>query len=265
MTLNEIKAALRAAGIDNFSGEAHILIKEFFKTDAPDPNADFDCPALKDAVRRRTARKPLQYILGKWGFYKEEYFVTPDCLIPRADTEILVETLICRAARGDRFLDLCTGSGCIAISLARARPDLSGAAADLSSAALELAKKNAAHNGVQNLSFFCLDVTAPGDFSERFSCICANPPYICTGALDALAPELAFEPKIALDGGADGFYFYRAILENFEKNLLPGGFFAFEFGYDQKAGAAALAKRYGFSFDAVFDYGGNFRAAVFTK
>lgn len=126
MTLNEIKAALRAAGIDNFSGEAHILIKEFFKTDAPDPNADFDCPALKDAVRRRTAREPLQYILGKWGFYKEEYFVTPDCLIPRTDTEILVETLICRAARGDRFLDLCTGSGCIAISLARARPDLSG-------------------------------------------------------------------------------------------------------------------------------------------
>ncbi len=265
MTLSEIKAVLRSAGIDNFSGEAHILIKEFCRADAALPETDFESPQLCDAVRRRAAREPLQYILGKWGFYKEEYFVTPDCLIPRADTEVLVEALRRRAPDGGRFLDLCTGSGCIAVSLANARPDLSGVAADLSASALKLARKNALHNGVHTLSFLQMDVTKPGIFSERFDCICANPPYIRTSALSALAPELAFEPEMALDGGADGLCFYRAIFENFENNLLPSGFFAFEFGYDQKEDAAALAKRYGYFFDAIMDYGGNFRAAVFTK
>lgn len=265
MTLAEIKATLRDAGIDNFSGEAHILIKEFCHADAALPETDFESPGLCDAVRRRAAREPLQYIIGKWGFYKEEYFVTPDCLIPRADTEVLVEALCRRVPASGRFLDLCTGSGCIAVSLANARPDLSGIAADLSASALKLAQKNALHNGVHTLSFLEMDVTKPGDFSERFDCICANPPYIRTAALTSLAPELAFEPRMALDGGADGLCFYRAILENFENNLLPGGFFAFELGFDQKADAAALAKRYGYSLDAIPDYGGNFRAAVFTK
>lgn len=109
-----------------------------------------------------------------------------------------------------------------------------------------------------------LDVTAPSPLNERFDCIVSNPPYIRTAVLASLAPELAYEPRIALDGGADGLLFYRAILTNFAKDLKADGAFLFEFGYDQQADAAALAAAHGLSFTPLFDLGGNFRAAHMT-
>ncbi len=253
MTLDEIKNALAAAGIENFSGEARILLEEF-QSEA----------ALRAAVDRRCAREPLQYILGKWAFFREEYFVSPDCLIPRADTEVLVEHLVKTLPNGARVLDLCTGSGCIAISLLKNRPDCSGAAVDISEKALALAKKNAAHNGV-TLPLFEANVTKPSDFDETFDCIVSNPPYIRTAVVDTLDAEVLCEPRIALDGGEDGMDFYRAIVRNFARNLKAGGFFAFEFGYDQKTDAATLAAAEDLAFSEIYDYGGNFRAAILQK
>lgn len=253
MTIKKIENALTAAGIENAAGEARILYEEF------------DGDALQNALARRINREPLQYIIGKWPFFREEYFVSPSCLIPRSDTEVLVEKLVKMLPHGGRFLDLCTGSGCIAISLAKTRADTSGIGADISTDALEIAKKNAAHNNVRTVEFIHADVTRPSEFSESFDCISANPPYITTSAMKTLAPELAYEPEIALHGGEDGMDFYRAIIKNFATSLKGGGFFAFEFGYDQKDAAKVLANENGFGFSEIYDYGGNFRAAIFTK
>ena len=253
MTLNEIKNALREAGIDNYDGEARILLEEF-------------CGAeLENALARRIKREPLQYIIGKWQFFREEYFLSPECLIPRSDTEILVEALIKRLPAGARFLDLCTGSGCIAVSLAKNRADTSGMACDISHDALGMAKKNALHNGVSTVEFFHADVKNKSALDEKFDCIISNPPYIMTKVVDSLEAELFHEPRIALDGGEDGMDFYNAIVENFKCNLKEGGFFAFEMGYDQKEAISELAKKHCFDFTEIYDYGGNFRVAILTR
>ncbi len=255
MTELALQNALRAAGIENFSGEARILLEEFGK----------DKDALAEAVRRRLFHEPLQYILGKWQFFREEYFVSPDCLIPRSDTEVLVEYLVKNLPRGAHFLDLCTGSGCIAISLAKNRPDTRGKACDISDRALAIAVRNASHNRVATVEFFSADVRGKSCLDESFDCIVSNPPYIRTEVVDTLSAEVQKEPRIALDGGADGMDFYRAILRNYARNLRQGGIFALEFGYDQREDAAALAAAHGFAFSEIYDYGGNFRAAILKK
>lgn len=253
MTYNEIKSALSAAGIENCDGEARILLEEF------------DGEALENALNRRILREPLQYIIGRWDFYREEYFVSPACLIPRSDTEIIVDHLVKALPKNARFLDLCTGSGCIAISIAKNRPDTTAMACDISNDALAIAKKNAEHNGVATVEFFHGDVTAPCTLNEKFDCIVSNPPYIRSKVVDELEEELMHEPRIALDGGDDGMDFYRAIVENYTHLLKDGGFFAFEMGYDQRDDAAMLAEKHGFAFSELYDYGSNFRAAIFKK
>lgn len=267
MNCRELAARLREAGIKAPATEARILLIGLCGAREADfaENRDFADAALDKAVARRLAREPLAYILGKQPFYGEEYFVSPACLIPRADTEILVEKMVEDLPRGARFLDLCTGSGCVAISVAKHRPDTRGFAADISGDALALAKKNALCNRVENLSFFEADVRVPQTFDLPFDAISANPPYIRTDVCDTLAPEVLHEPRLALDGGADGLAFYRAILKNFGKALSPRGAFYFEFGYDQKEDARRLADLYGYRATLFNDYGGNFRVAVFDK
>lgn len=253
MTIDEIRTALATAGIENALGEAYILKEEFSGA------------LLEKAVARRIKREPLQYIIGKWPFFREEYFVSPACLIPRSDTEVLVEWLVKHLPAGARYLDLCTGSGCIAISLGKNRPDTVGIAADISEDALKMARKNAAHNHFERCSFVRADVTEESPFAEQFDCIVSNPPYITDAAMDTLAPELSHEPRIALCGGTDGMDFYRAILKNFAKNLRDGGCFAFELGYDQRQALHTLAGDGGYTVQDIYDYGGNFRAAILTK
>ena len=251
-TIKETAARLEAAGIENARGEAYILNEEFCGDE------------LEKAIERRINREPLQYIIGKWEFFREEYFVSPDCLIPRSDTEVLVEWLVKNLPQGASLLDLCTGSGCIAISTAKNRPDVTALGADVSEAALSIARKNALHNSVA-CDFVYTDVLCDSPFSEQFDCISANPPYITNEAMKTLAPELAHEPKLALCGGEDGMDFYRAIIKNFTKNLKVGGCFVFELGYDQHDAAKSLADANGFEFTENYDYGGNFRFAVFRK
>ena len=257
MTQSEIATKLKAAGIENAAGEARLLLDAF------------SGKALESAVLRRCERYPLQYILGQWPFYRETYEVNEHCLIPRSDTEILVDTALYMLPNGARFLDLCTGSGCVAISLLANRPDTACVGIDLFPETLALAKRNSKRNGVEDrLELLCHDVlTAPPKHLPQghFDAILSNPPYIKNEVIPTLEKELVFEPKAALAGGDDGLSFYRAILEKWCMLLKPTGRFLFEIGYDQGDDLKALAAAHGFTCTVKKDFGGNDRVAVLSK
>ena len=262
MTLTELTARLTAGGIPDPETDARLLLTHCCGvSDAAlraDPQRDFVSDALMRAIDRRLKREPLQHILGEVDFYSETYQVSADCLIPRADTELLVEEAIRLLPKNARFADLCTGSGCIAISVCAHRPDLSALAMDISERALALAQKIAVRNGVaEKISFFKDSVIDPIAKDQRFDAVLSNPPYIPTKDLASLAPELSFEPRIALDGGEDGMLFYRSILNNFTAPL-----YLFEIGYDQKEAILALAKEKELRARVLRDFGGNDRLAI---
>ncbi|MBO5897470.1 MAG: peptide chain release factor N(5)-glutamine methyltransferase [Clostridia bacterium] len=271
MTLNQIIDRLFSCGIENADDEARMLAAHVthldtsvlrLLPDTPLPDPDGRLEAL---VARREAREPLQYLLGTWGFWRQEYEVSPDCLIPRPDTETLVDYAVRHLPKGARVLDLCTGSGCIAISLLCERPDLTGVAVELYEDTLAVARRNAARNGVtdERLTLLQGDVLR-GDFLEglgTFDAILSNPPYIPTATVATLAPELAFEPQAALDGGEDGLVFYRRMLQDdYRAALRENGVFAFEIGYDQGAALRALAG--GCDCEILRDLGGCDRVAI---
>jgi len=226
------------------------LLKEKFKDGAP----------LEAALKRLENREPLAYILGEWYFYDERYILNSDCLIPRPDTEILVEKIIKLLPQNGRLLDLCTGSGCVAISVLAHRPDCTATAVDISKRALEAAKENAVINGVADrIKFICEDIAA---FTpcEKYNVISANPPYIAAGVIPTLEKELSFEPRRALDGGEDGLDFYRIINSRYFDHLEQYGCLALEIGYDQADAAKTLFG--GHRCTVYKDYGGNDRVAV---
>lgn len=234
--------ALASAGIEEAPSEAALLLNHFAGVSRVSLLADrdrpYDVPALEDAVRRRLEREPLQYILGTWEFFGLPFTVSPHCLVPRADTECLVEEAIRRLPAGGRFADLCTGSGCIAVATLAHRPDLRGIALELFPDTLALAVKNAADNGVgERFTPLQADLLAGGVEALReftpLDGILSNPPYIPTPVIEGLSPEVKREPRAALDGGEDGLVFYRAILEQYAPLVRPGGMILLEIGYDQ--------------------------------
>lgn len=272
MTYSEIFNRLKDAGIETADWESALLVEHFCGVDATLARMDvehvYENQALLDAVERRAARYPLQYILGEWSFYRQTYCVTPDCLIPRSDTEILVEEAIRVLPSGARFADLCTGSGCIAVSVLAERPDTSAVAVEKFEKTLEVARKNAVKNGVDaRFTPLLADVLEPLPFeTERFDAILSNPPYIVRSVLEELSPEVRAEPQVALDGGEDGLIFYRRILELHTKHLTPDGLILLEIGYDQAAEVLALGAECGFTDGRVLrDFGGNNRVVVFKK
>lgn len=272
MTYRQLVNQLRAAGIEHAETDAQLLAMQFCGADDmtlrlfPDRPLSDTTGALADALARRMAREPLQYILGTWSFWRQDYEVSPDCLVPRPDTEILVEQALTRLPQGGRFLDLCTGSGCIAISLLCERPDACALAIELSEPTLSLAKRNALRNhvGVDQLTLMQGDVLHP-EFLDRigqFDLIVSNPPYIPTGDLATLPIETQQEPRLALDGGADGLQFYRRMLApDYRALIKEGGCLLFEIGYDQGDALCALAAEQGLSCRIIRDYGGNDRVA----
>lgn len=266
MRLSELRALLSSSGIDEAAVEARLLLSHFTGLSAAellasDPSCDD--PALLDAVCRRTRREPLAYILGEAPFYHSLLRVTPDCLIPRADTERLVELAIERLPQGARFLDACTGSGAIAVTVLAERPDTVAVATDISEGALAVARENAERLGVGErltlLSGDLLTETPEG----RFHAILSNPPYIPSSVIPTLSPEVGHEPALALDGGEDGLLFYRRLL-SLADLLLEGGFLLLECGYDQKEGMTALAAARGIPIEHYYDYGQNFRGCILT-
>ena len=187
-------------------------------------------------VKRLIQGEPLQYITGIQEFMKLNFLVTKDVLIPRADTEILVEEVIKIAENipNPVILDLCTGSGAIAVSLAKYIKNVHICAVDISSKALEIAKRNAEFNGVKNNIEFIESNMFDKIKDKKFDIIVSNPPYIETETIKKLSKDVQNEPKIALDGGKDGLNFYRNIIKNAYQFLKYNGYLCLEIGFDQK-------------------------------
>lgn len=268
MTYNEICNALAAAQIENNRGEASMLICHFCNINKADlllrHDENFDSPDLLKAVKKRCAHYPLQYILGYWDFCHETYRVTENTLIPRQDTEKLVELAIRLAPANARMIDLCTGSGCVAISTLAARKDCRGVAVDLFPDTLDIARENAESNGVgDRLGFLAQNVLEPEFMNDLggFDCILSNPPYIETKQIPLLDDELSYEPEAALDGGDDGLDFYRVIISEYGAFLNKDGIMLLEIGCDQGKAVATLAASAGMRCEIFKDYGGNDRVA----
>lgn len=272
ISYRDLCKALRDAGAEEADFEAALLAERFCGLSRAallaDPARMLDHAALADAIERRRQGEPIQYILGEWDFFRERYFVSPHCLIPRPETELLVERAIGLLPKGARFADLCTGSGCIAVSTLANRPDCTGVAVDLFPETLALAQKNATRNGVDTrLSFVRADVLSPTCLAEypSFDAILSNPPYINSDVVPTLERELFFEPAAALDGGRDGLDFYRAIVKNFASRLTEGGFMLFEIGYDQEDAIKGIAAAHGFACAVEKDLAGQPRMALLTR
>ena len=274
MTALEICKRLSDAGIETAKWDTELLLEHFCGASKTfelfDSERDFDTPELLSAIERRCAREPLQYLLGEWEFYRQSYRVTPDCLIPRSDTELLVEQAILRLPPNAFFVDLCTGSGCIAISTLAERSDTSAVAVDLSDGALALSRENAVRNGVADrLTVRRGDVLSPSakltEYCKRADAILSNPPYIRSDVISTLSQEVLREPKMALDGGEDGLLFYRALLSLARSFLKDGGFCLFEIGYDQGEDLLKMAREYDFSCELFKDLGGCDRVAFLRR
>lgn len=215
--------------------------------------------AYRALIQRRAAREPVQYILGETEFMGLPFKVTPAALIPRPETERLVdrvyEHLRQKSHPAPSILDIGTGSGCIAVSLAKMLPEAQVWALDQSAAALDLARENARRNGV-TVTFRESDIFDPAlSFPEKFSLLVTNPPYIAQAAWEGLEPEVRqFEPREALFGGEDGLDFYRRIVPRVQQLLLPGGRIFLETGYDQAQTVAQLFAAVHFKTEIHQDY-----------
>lgn len=252
MTLNDIQRRLRAVGIEEAAWEARLLAARF--TGLSDARLvimggeELDAPGLEEAVARRENREPLQYILGEWSFMGLSFSVSPACLIPRPDTETLVEYAVRQLPNNAKVADLCTGSGCIGIALAHHRPDITVAAVDLFPETAKMAENNAHRLGVADrVTVTVGDVTEDTLLAgERYDAVVSNPPYITAEEMNTLAPELAFEPRAALTDEGDGLSVIRGVLRTAARTLREGGVLLMEFGAEQGPAVRTLAREYSF-------------------
>lgn len=253
--LTNIRERLQNAGIEDFEYESWAFLDWKLQIDRAEfymnPNGEVKeelLEELEDVLKQREQRVPLQYLMGECEFMGYDFYVDERVLIPRQDTECLVELAvesIREKSTKVRVLDLCTGSGCIGISVSKLCPDTEVILADISDGALTVAKKNA-----QNLS---ADVTLiKGNLFEniegRFDYILSNPPYIPSEVIEGLMPEVKeHEPRLALDGEADGLSFYRKIIDEAPDYLNPDGRIYFEIGAEQGEDLTRLMNERGFS------------------
>jgi release factor glutamine methyltransferase len=249
--LDWTKGYLAEKGVENARLESEWLLCQALGLDRVGLYVNFDRPlsgaelaAVRGMVGRRARREPLQYILGTQEFAGLEFDVAPAALIPRHDTEVLVAEAVRRGGGARRILDIGVGSGCIAVALARRLPDAELYGVERSPAALALAERNIEKHGVRVTLFEgSLFEPFPG---QRFDMVVSNPPYIPTGDLEGLQSEVRdFEPREALDGGADGLDFYRLIIPAAPDYLTSKGLLLFEVGIDQAEDVLALFARTG--------------------
>ncbi|WP_298268931.1 peptide chain release factor N(5)-glutamine methyltransferase [Geobacter sp.] len=243
---------LAEKGVGNARLETEWLLGAALGLDRVGLYVNFDKPlnqnelgAIRGLVARRAKREPLQYILGSQEFFGLDFEVTPAVLIPRHDTEAVVEEALKRAPAAGSILDIGAGSGCIAVALAKNLPDARVWGVEQSPAALALAQRNVERHGVR-VTLFEGSLFEPfGD--QRFDLIVSNPPYIPTADLETLQPEVReYEPRAALDGGADGLDFYRIIIPAAPEHLNPGGWLLVELGIGQAEAVLGMFGRAGF-------------------
>lgn len=258
--------ALKNAGIEDYKFEARILLEEF--CGSASEFSEYESLELEAAVAKRCEHYPLQYIIGKWDFYGYEFKVNENCLIPRADTETVIEVAKKLLPKDEavRIADLCAGSGCIGITLLRELKNSVCDAVELYEKTLDIAKENAKINGVSDrYNPILADVLAGDCISGKYAAIISNPPYIRRDVLDSLSDEVKKEPIAALDGGEDGLIFYRSILDLYAQNLDEDGKFIFEIGYDQGDSLKALASEREMACKIICDLGGRDRVAVISR
>ena len=272
MKYRDIIEKLKVTSPDEYENEAKILIEHFTKNRIShylvNRDEEIDCEALENAINKRERHIPLQYIIGKWEFYRQTYIVDENCLIPRSDTEILVEKAVELLPQGAHFIDLCTGSGCIAISTLAERGDTTAVVVDKFPATLEIASKNAVLNGVNDRATSMLfDVLNEENAlcDMCFDAILSNPPYIRPEVIEKLSDEVKHEPYAALYGGEDGLIFYNKIIKDYSKFLKKDGFMLFEIGYDQAQDLVRISNENGFACQIFKDYGRNDRVALLRK
>ena len=228
--------------------------------------ADEETKAYLSLIEKRAQHIPLQHLTGVCEFMGLEFSVNENVLCPRQDTEVLVEEVLKYLHDGFRILDMCTGSGCILLSLLHYSNDCTGIGADFSEKALEVARENARRlecGGAlqgrivpENVSFIHSDLFE--NIEGKFEVIVSNPPYIQSSVIEGLMEEVRdHEPRMALDGGADGLDFYKKIIEDSRAHLCGGGMLFFEIGYDQREAVSALMEAAGFrEVTAVKDFAG---------
>ena len=251
----------RARGIENPRLDAELLVAHALEIDrmrvildANRPLEGAELALLRDLVKRRRAFEPIAYLRGYREFYGLRFRVDKRVLVPRPDTETLVDAALTRSTHVSmsmRQLDLCTGSGCVAIAMARQRPTAQVFASDISADALAVARDNALRLGAYNVAFVQGDLFAPfapPPAGERFDVITANPPYIATSEVATLMPDVRdHEPRLALDGGADGLDLVRRIVREAPEHLEPGGVLAMEIGAGEAEATVALFEASGFA------------------
>lgn len=198
-----------------------------------------------DLISRRCTHEPLQYIIGHQEFYGIDIKVDENVLVPRFDTEILVETALKYIKPNDKVLDMCTGSGCIICAIAKNCNIEKGTGAELSEGAIQVAKNNVKYNEIPNVEIIQTDLFA--NITEKYNVIVSNPPYITTSEIETLDTEVKDkEPYMALWGHDDGLYFYRKITENARLYLKEDGFLLYEIGCEQAEDVVGIMKNNGF-------------------
>lgn len=242
---------LKAADISDYKLDARLLLEHALGTSYNDLFTKADMEVSKDSeeeyrkfINKRASHVPLQHLTKSQGFMGLDFLVTGDVLVPRADTETLVEEVLKDTHDGMRILDMCTGSGCILLSLLHYSNDCEGVGADVSPRALEVAKENAKRLGI-GASFVESDLFS--NVEGKFDILVSNPPYIRTAEIQELMPEVRdYDPFIALDGHESGLYFYEKIIDAAGAFLNRGALLAFEIGNDQGVDVSKLMTEAGY-------------------
>lgn len=243
---------LKKAGIAEAALDARLLLEHVCHTDRNDLLVHGDKEIAEEqqenyvnCIRRRTAHEPLQYITGEQEFMGLTFEVNPQVLIPRQDTETLVEETMRILHDGMNILDMCTGSGCILLSLMKYSNNCSGIGADISEEALKVARRNAERLQIEDVRFMQSNLF--DKIEERFDVIISNPPYIKSGVIPELMEEVRdYEPIGALDGTENGLFFYDAIIKEAPQYLNRGGYLLFEIGCDQAEEVSVRMENAGF-------------------
>ena len=253
---NSTKKALNSAGIEDFVFEAKQIIKHITGLSSSEilmnytnKLSEFQSNNLTAIIKQRELRYPLQYIFGEWSFYGRDFYVGPGVLVPRADTETVIEVCLdfLKGRKEPKILDLCAGSGCIGITLAKEKEDSTCIMIEKYPEAMRYAERNITRNNAENARVIAGDIFENTGAEEKYDLIVSNPPYIAENGVEEVSPETKYEPETALMGGTDGLEFYRAITENYKGSLRQNGMLCYEVGIGQADAVKEILKTAGFA------------------